>query len=110
MATCPSCAHGNPEGFNSCGKCGSPLDAALARPVAEERKIVTSSFCDLVGFTSTSESADPEDVDKMLNAYFEMARAQIESHVVGSGPAFEDAGEHEPKGVPDRWRLYRVTS
>ena len=27
-----------------------------------------------------------------------------------SGLAFEDAGEHELKGVPDRWRLYRVTS
>ena len=29
--------------------------------------------------------------------------------VAGSGLAFEDAGEHELKGVPDRWRLYRVT-
>ncbi|MGH2596988.1 MAG: adenylate/guanylate cyclase domain-containing protein [Actinomycetota bacterium] len=28
--------------------------------------------------------------------------------VSGSGLAFEDAGEHELKGVPDRWRLYRV--
>jgi class 3 adenylate cyclase len=28
----------------------------------------------------------------------------------GSGLAFEDAGEHELKGVPDRWRLYRVVS
>ncbi|MGH2595870.1 MAG: adenylate/guanylate cyclase domain-containing protein [Actinomycetota bacterium] len=26
----------------------------------------------------------------------------------GSGLAFEDAGEHELKGVPDRWHLYRV--
>jgi class 3 adenylate cyclase len=26
----------------------------------------------------------------------------------GSGLVFEDAGEHELKGVPDRWRLYRV--
>jgi class 3 adenylate cyclase len=26
----------------------------------------------------------------------------------GSGFVFEDAGEHELKGVPDRWRLYRV--
>jgi len=25
-----------------------------------------------------------------------------------SGLVFEDAGEHELKGVPDRWRLYRV--
>ena len=32
----------------------------------EERKVVTSLFCDLVGFTAASESADPEDVDRML--------------------------------------------
>jgi class 3 adenylate cyclase len=30
--------------------------------------------------------------------------------VVGAGVSFEDAGEHELKGVPGRWRLYRVTS
>ena len=36
-------------------------------------------FCDLVGFTAASESADPEDVDKMLAAYFAMARAAIEA-------------------------------
>jgi pimeloyl-ACP methyl ester carboxylesterase len=28
--------------------------------------------------------------------------------VSGSGLRFEDAGEHELKGVPDRWHLYRV--
>jgi class 3 adenylate cyclase/alpha-beta hydrolase superfamily lysophospholipase len=28
----------------------------------------------------------------------------------GSGLTFEDAGEHELKGVPDRWRLYRVVN
>jgi class 3 adenylate cyclase len=28
----------------------------------------------------------------------------------GSGLTFEDAGEHELKGVPDRWRLYRVVA
>jgi class 3 adenylate cyclase len=28
--------------------------------------------------------------------------------VAGSGLIFEDAGEHELKGVPDRWHLYRV--
>jgi len=30
--------------------------------------------------------------------------------VAGSGLTFEDAGEHELKGVPDRWRLFRVVS
>ena len=28
--------------------------------------------------------------------------------VAGSGIEFEDRGEHELKGVPDRWRLYRA--
>ncbi|HEY8117423.1 MAG TPA: adenylate/guanylate cyclase domain-containing protein, partial [Actinomycetota bacterium] len=26
----------------------------------------------------------------------------------GSGIVFEDAGEHELKGVPGRWRVYRA--
>jgi class 3 adenylate cyclase len=32
----------------------------------------------------------------------------VKDLVAGSGVAFEDAGEHELKGVPDRWRLHRV--
>jgi hypothetical protein len=28
----------------------------------------------------------------------------------GSDLTFEDAGEHELKGVPDRWHLYRVVT
>jgi class 3 adenylate cyclase len=32
----------------------------------------------------------------------------VKDLVAGSGLAFEDAGEHELKGVPDTWRLYRV--
>ena len=34
----------------------------------------------------------------------------VKDLVAGSGLAFDDAGEHELKGVPDRWRLYRVVS
>ena len=30
--------------------------------------------------------------------------------VAGSGIKFEDRGEHELKGVPGTWRLYRVAS
>ena len=33
----------------------------------------------------------------------------VKDLVAGSGLTFEDAGEHELKGVPDTWRLYRVT-
>ncbi len=32
----------------------------------------------------------------------------VQGLVSGSGLQFEDAGEHELKGVPDRWHLYRV--
>ncbi len=32
----------------------------------------------------------------------------VKDLTAGSGLTFEDAGEHELKGVPDRWRLYRV--
>jgi hypothetical protein len=32
----------------------------------------------------------------------------VKDLTAGSGLSFESAGEHELKGVPDRWRLYRV--
>jgi class 3 adenylate cyclase len=34
----------------------------------------------------------------------------VKDLVAGSDLTFEDAGEHELKGVPDRWRLYRVVA
>jgi class 3 adenylate cyclase len=75
----PSCGFAHEGSFKFCPECGTPL-AAPTCPLAEERKVVTSLFCDLGGFTATSESADPEDVDRMLAAYFAVARAQIEGH------------------------------
>ncbi len=78
ISTCPSCSSSNPEGQRFCGACGASLEAP-ARPIAQERKVITALFCDLVGFTATAESADPEDVDRMLSAYAAMARAQIEA-------------------------------
>ena len=32
----------------------------------------------------------------------------VKDLTAGSELTFEDAGEHELKGVPDRWRLYGV--
>ena len=37
-----------------------------------------------------------------------LVSSTVRELVAGSGLAFEDAGEHELKGVPDRWHLYRV--
>ncbi len=75
---CPSCGHENAEGHKFCSECAASL-AVAGRNLGEERKVVTSLFCDLVGFTATSEAADPEDVNSMLAAYYSMARKQIES-------------------------------
>jgi class 3 adenylate cyclase/tetratricopeptide (TPR) repeat protein len=78
VKSCPACGFelvGTPK---FCPECGTTL-TAIARVLGEERKVVTALFCDLVGFTATSESADPEDVDQMLNAYFAMVRAVIDS-------------------------------
>jgi class 3 adenylate cyclase len=37
-----------------------------------------------------------------------MVSQTVKDLVAGSGLRFDDAGEHELKGVPDRWRLYAV--
>lgn len=37
-----------------------------------------------------------------------LVSSTVKDLTAGSGLSFEDAGEHELKGVPDRWRLYRV--
>jgi class 3 adenylate cyclase/tetratricopeptide (TPR) repeat protein len=79
VLTCANCGHANPDGAKFCMECGTPLAAAPPTGRGEERKVVTAVFCDLVGFTATSESADPEDIDRMLGAYFEMARRAIEA-------------------------------
>jgi class 3 adenylate cyclase len=36
------------------------------------------------------------------------ASSTVKDLTAGSGLMFEDAGEHELKGVPDPWHLYRV--
>jgi class 3 adenylate cyclase len=38
-----------------------------------------------------------------------LASSTVKDLVAGSGLSFDDAGEHELKGVSGRWRLYRVT-
>jgi class 3 adenylate cyclase/tetratricopeptide (TPR) repeat protein len=78
VAACSQCGVENPKGNRFCGECGARL-VPPAGAILQERKVVTSLFCDLVGFTSASESSDPEDVDRVLAAYFAVARQQIES-------------------------------
>ena len=37
-----------------------------------------------------------------------LVSSTVKDLTAGSGLVFEDAGEHELKGVPDRWHLYRL--
>jgi class 3 adenylate cyclase len=77
MLSCPSCGADIPGGFSFCGRCGTPLTSAPASQ-AEERKVVTVLFCDLVGFTARSDKADPEDVQARLRPYHTQLRREIE--------------------------------
>jgi class 3 adenylate cyclase/tetratricopeptide (TPR) repeat protein len=47
---------------------------------AEERKVVSVLFCDLVGFTAASDAADPEDVRARLRPYHARLREEIERY------------------------------
>src|SRR5437667_7049053 len=76
---CPACSAPNPPEDKFCGECGSPLGAAVtAAPApAAERRLVSVLFADLVGFTSLSESRDPEEVRELLTRYFDTCRRLI---------------------------------
>jgi class 3 adenylate cyclase len=38
-----------------------------------------------------------------------LVSSTVRDLVAGSGIAFEDAGRHQLKGVPEAWHLYRVS-
>jgi class 3 adenylate cyclase/tetratricopeptide (TPR) repeat protein len=78
VLTCARCGQQNPDGFRFCGACAAPLQPT-ASP-AEERKLVTVIFCDLVGFTARSDRADPEDVRATLRPYHALLRREIERY------------------------------
>ncbi|MGB2874912.1 MAG: adenylate/guanylate cyclase domain-containing protein [Gaiellaceae bacterium] len=80
MATCPSCGKELPGEFPFCPFCAAPLKPPPAPRLSEERKVVTVLFCDLVGFTARSDSADPEDVRARVRPYHQRLRTEIERY------------------------------
>src|ERR1700730_1962163 len=78
MTTCPSCGQENPPIAKFCLAFAEPLPQR-SHGLAEERKVVTVLFADLVGFTARAERLDPEDVRAILSPYFARLRAEIEA-------------------------------
>ena len=70
--TCGSCGANAPEEARFCPSCGHSL---VIRP--DERRIATVLFADLVGFTTFSESADPEHVKNLVDRCFERLVADV---------------------------------
>jgi class 3 adenylate cyclase/tetratricopeptide (TPR) repeat protein len=84
---CRSCGATLPAGSRFCNACGARVEGegetpgldALAAEVVSERRLVSILFADLVGFTTLSESRDPEEVRELLSRYFDEARRVIAS-------------------------------
>jgi class 3 adenylate cyclase/tetratricopeptide (TPR) repeat protein len=95
VVRCPSCGAEAQADKRFCGDCGTALNTAAGGPdttaavvrslpgpdsnaplegSSTELRHVSVLFCDLVGFTSLSESLDPADVRELLSGYFDLAR------------------------------------
>jgi class 3 adenylate cyclase len=87
--------------------------AAIARDVEElgikVRAGIHTGDCELVDSKCAGISVSIGARVAALAGPSEVLVSQtVKDLVAGSGLSFEDAGEHELKGVPDRWRLYRL--
>jgi class 3 adenylate cyclase len=76
MPSCPNCGRETPPDAAFCPACGAELLAP--ERAREERKLVSVLFVDLVGFTSRSDRADPEDVRDTLQGFHARAKQEIE--------------------------------
>src|SRR5207245_8767116 len=111
---CPSCRAENRVGVRFCEECGTPLTETVPPTVpqpppslaphpaggpaertalsaltnelpAEERRLVTALFCDLVGLTPLSEQLDPEEVRDIQTVYF----SAMSTHITRYGGVVE---------------------
>src|SRR5256885_1323108 len=87
--TCPACGARLRPSHRFCPNCGAPVSAATAPPagspatprgtglqvspgtaVQEDRRLVSVLFADLSGSTPLGERLDPEDLRRILGAFF----------------------------------------
>ena len=84
--TCERCGEILTPGAKFCANCGFPASA----PPAEERKVVTVIFIDLVGSTQLSSQIDPERYREVIVGYYHEVSDELESL---RGRAYNFAGD-----------------
>ena len=100
--SCPSCGTAAPPGTRFCVECGAALGgepgagstvdvpagtnrppvapATVSAGQTAERRLVSVLFADLVGFTTYSQSRDPEEVRELLSRYFDACSSLVERY------------------------------
>jgi class 3 adenylate cyclase len=76
MAVCANCGAELPEAARFCPACATPVDR-VPKP-AEERKVATVLFADLVGSTALGAEQDPERTRVLLDRFYEAMAEEIE--------------------------------
>ena len=77
MIVCPNCGEQNHDNARFCVNCGTPLAPAER---AEERKLVTIVFAELVGFRKATGEFDPEDLKRVLEPYHARVARTVANH------------------------------
>jgi class 3 adenylate cyclase/tetratricopeptide (TPR) repeat protein len=75
MPVCASCGAPLPDGARFCPACGAA--ATAAHPAAEERKLATVLFADLVGSTALGAAQDPERTRATLDRFYDAMTGEI---------------------------------
>jgi class 3 adenylate cyclase len=75
MAACDRCRAEIPRNAHFCPECGAPV---VAERPAEERKLATVLFADLVGSTGLAGSEDPERTRALLERFYDAMAEEIE--------------------------------
>src|ERR687886_2287600 len=76
MAVCARCGAAVPAQARFCPSCAAPIEHEPAP--AEERKLATVLFADLVGSTELAGSQDPERTRVLLDRFYDAMAAEIE--------------------------------
>ncbi len=104
MIVCIACGAGLPEGARFCPACAAPVEGM---PAAQERKLATMLFADLVGSTALASDRDPEHTRLLLDRFYGGMAAEIRAFggtlekfagdavmaVFGAPVAYEDHAE-----------------